>query len=323
MLTTYGAAIVSIKTRDSKGEIRDVVLGFDSVDAYERQDKYIGATIGRCANRISGASFTLNGETYRLEQNEPPNHLHGGGKGFDKRVWTPHPIQDGVRFTLSSQHLDGGYPGFMDTEVRYTLNGRELIIRYKAVSDMDTVCNLTNHSYFNLDGHDGGTTILDHMMKLYGRAFTPVTGYECLPSGRIVPVDGTPMDFRSFTGIGAHIDDGYDQLRFGNGYDHNWVVDGELGSLRPAAEVYSPNSGILLRVSATLPGIHFYSGNYLDGCPCGKGNTMYYKRCAFCLETQFFPDAPNQPGFPQPILKKGEPWEHTTILRFEVHEIRY
>jgi aldose 1-epimerase len=319
VLTTYGAAIVALKVQDAKGEWRDVVLGFDSIDAYERQDKYIGATIGRYANRIGGSSFTINGEACRLEQNEPPNHLHGGNIGFDKRVWTPHPVQDGVRFTLSSRHLDGGYPGNMDAEVCFTLKDSELTIRYKAASDMDTVCNLTNHSYFNLDGHDG-STILDHIMKLSGQAFTPVAGHECIPDGSIVPVDGTPMDFRAFTRIGERIDNDYGQLLFGRGYDHNWVVDGEPGTLRPAAEVYSPKSGILLRVDTTLPGIQFYSGNYLDGCPVGKGNAVYSKRCAFCLETQFFPDAPNQPAFPQPLLKKGELWEHTTVLRFEVHE---
>ena len=317
-LITYGGAIVSLKTRDAKGGMRDVVLGFDSVDVYERQDKYIGAIIGRYANRIGGACFGIDGNIYQLVQNEPPNHLHGGEKGFDKRLWTPHPIQDGVQLTLSSVHLDGGYPGSMETEVSYRLVDNELIIYYKAVSDMDTVCNLTNHSYFNLDGHDGGL-ILDHKMKLYSQAFTPVSGPECIPDGSIVPVEGTPMDFRTFTRIGDRIDYDYDQLLFGSGYDHNWVVDGEPGSLRQAAEVYSPKSGILMQVDTTLPGIQFYAGNYLDGCPAGKGNAQYVKRCAFCLETQFFPDSPNQPSFPQPILRKGETWEHTTIYRFEVH----
>ena len=315
--TTYGAALVSLRTPDADGKLRDVVLGFDSVDAYEKHGKYIGATIGRFANRICGGSFTLNGEAYRLETNDAPNHLHGGYKGFDKRVWSSFPIQDGVGFRLTSPHLDGGYPGRMEAEVRYTVTSSDLAIHYEAVSDRDTVCNLTNHSYFNLDGHDGDT-ILNHMLKLYSQTYTPVSGPGCIPSGELSPVAGTPLDFRSFTMVGERIEQNHEQLVFGRGYDHNWVVDGEPGRLRQAAEAYSPSSGIHMRVDTTLPGIQFYTGNYLDGCPAGKCGAMYRRRGAFCLETQFYPDAPNQPGFPQPTLKKGETWSHATIYRFGV-----
>jgi len=315
VFTTYGGALVSLLAPDAGGKLRDVVLGFDSVGAYEGHGKYIGATIGRFANRIGGASFTLNGETYRLETNDAPNHLHGGYKGFDKRVWASFPIQDGVGFKLTSPHLDGGYPGRLEAEVRYTVAGGDLVISYEAASDRDTVCNLTNHSYFNLDGHDGGT-ILNHMLKLNSQAYTPVSGNGCIPSGELAPVAGTPLDFRSFTMIGERIGQEHEQLAFGRGYDHNWAVDGEPGRLRRAAEAYSPDSGIHMRVETTLPGIQFYSGNYLDGCPAGKGGAVYSKRSAFCLETQYYPDSPNKPDFPQPLLKKGEVWKHTTIYHF-------
>lgn len=315
-LSSYGAAIVSICVHDSGGRQRDVVLGFDSVLAYEEQDKYIGATIGRYANRIGGSGFSLNGKTYRLNANEGKNHLHGGGDGFDKRVWKAEDYEDGVCMRLSSPHLDGGYPGGLETAAYFTLNGSALTITYESVSNADTICNLTNHTYFNLDGHGAGTA-MGHMLKLHCNAYTPLSSEECIPVGSVETVFGTPMDFSTFTEIGERIDEDCEQLLFGGGYDHNWVVDGEWGRLRPAAEIFSRSSGVKLRVDTTLPGIQFYSGNHLDGCPVGKSGARYFKRSGICLETQFYPDSPNRPDFPQPMLRQGDVWRHTTVFRFD------
>ena len=315
-LTTYGASIVSLRVKDKARKQRDIVQGFDTVRAYEEQDKYIGATIGRYANRIGGARFTLNDREYRLSANEGRNHHHGGVCGFDKRIWNAVEVEDGVRFRLRSPHMDEGYPGNLDAAVKFTISGSALTIAYEAESDSDTVCNLTNHAYFNLNGHGAGTAI-GHMLKLYSETYTPLSQEERIPYGAFETVSGTPMDFRVFTKIGERIDDDDEQLLFGGGYDHNWVVSGEPGRLRPAAEVYSPDSGIKMSVDTTMPGIQFYSGNYLNGCPAGKNGANYSRRSAFCLETQFFPNSPNCPEFPQPILKKTEVWQHTTVLSFD------
>lgn len=319
LITTYGGALVSLEVPDAEGRRRDIVLGFDSIKAYEEQNKYIGALIGRYANRIGGSGFTLDGKRYRLDPNEPPNHLHGGSGGFDKRVWDAYEIPDGVQLTLSSPDLEGGYPGNLGVSVSYRLEGKKLILQYEAVSDRDTICNLTNHSYFNLNGHGAGTA-MGHMLKLYSREFTPVSGSSCITTGELLPVEGMPMDFRSFRRLGERIDSDYEQLVFGGGYDHNWVVEGMPGVLRPAAEVYSPESGIFMRVDTTMPGIQLYTGNYLDGCPAGKGGAVYGKRDALCLETQFYPDSPNKPGFPQPTLRRGEVWRQETVFSFDTVE---
>ena len=312
----YGATLVSLRVPGKDGEARDVVLGFDSVEGYESHRAYFGASIGRYANRIGGSSFELRGVRYDVTPNQPPNHLHGGASGFDKRVWDHAPIPGGVRFSLRSPDMDEGYPGNLDVSIEFTLERRALKIKYSATSDADTVCNLTNHSYFNLDGHDAGTA-MDHALKLYSREYTPVADAGCITSGEIAAVEGTPMDFREPTRIGERIDMGFEQLAFGSGYDHNWVVEGEIGKLRPAAEARGQKSGIAMKVETTLPGIQFYAGNLLTDCPPGKGGAGYGRRCAFCLETQFYPDSPNKPSFPQPLLEKGGIWEHTTVFRFE------
>ena len=316
-LTTYGAAVVSLCVMDKAQKQRDVAPGFDTIQAYEEQDKYIGATIGRYANRIGGARFALGNREYRLSENEGKNHHHGGICGFDRHVWNAAEVKDGVRMRLRSPHMDEGYPGNLEAAVEYTIKGSAFTITYEAESDADTICNLTNHAYFNLDGHGAGTA-MGHMLKLYSVAYTPMSPEERIPCGVVEPVAGTPMDFRVFTKIGERIDDDNEQLRLGGGYDHNWVICGEQGRLRPAAEVYSPDSGIRMCIDTTMPGIQFYSGNFLDGCPAGKKGVSYGSRSAFCLETQFYPNSPNCPEFPQPLLKKAEVWRHTTVLRFDI-----
>jgi len=316
-VTTYGGALVSLEVLDAKGEPRDVVLGFDDVPAYEAQDKFIGALIGRFANRIGGSRFTLSGEEYKLYPNEAPNHLHGGKQGFDKKIWRAEEIKDGLRLSLTSPHMDEGYPGNLEVSVSYVLEGSALAVKYNAVCDKDTVCSLTNHSYFNLDGHGSGR-ILDHVLMLKSEKFTPVSDSRCIPTGELAEVKNTPMDFRKPTRVGQRIDEDYQQLILGSGYDHNWEVTGESGTLRRAAEIYSPESGIVMSVDTTMPGIQFYTGNFLDNCPTGKGGAVYRRRDAFCLETQFYPDSPNNPDFPQPVLKKGETWAQETVFSFSV-----
>jgi aldose 1-epimerase len=313
---TYGGAIQSLEVPDRQGRPVDVVLGFDTIREYQRQDKYIGALIGRYANRIAGSCFTLNGEEYELFSNDGNNHLHGGKEGFDRKVWDAEMEGRALRLDYISRHMEEGYPGNLSVRVTYSLEDNGLVIHYRATSDMDTICNLTNHSYFNLDGHASGS-ILRHTLKLYASAYTPVADRQCIPTGDIAGVEGTPMDFRENTSIGERIDNPFEQLRFGAGYDHNWLVEGDIDTLRPAAEAYCEDTGIKLTVTTTSPGIQFYSGNYLDGLQKGKQGAVYGKRSALCLETQFFPNAPNTQTFLQPILKQGALWEHTTVYRFD------
>ena len=318
-ISTYGAAIVSFEVPDKDKNMRDVVLGFDSIEAYEEHTQYMGAIIGRNGNRIGGSCFTLDGNEYILVPNEGENQLHGGKSGFDKKIWEADEIPNGVRLTLSSTHMDEGFPGNMEISVCYTLEGSSLSIEYEAVSDMDTVCNLTNHAYFNLSGHSHGS-VLDHALRLNCNRFTPVADSRCIPTGDIIDVEGTPLDFRRVTRIGDRIDEQYEQLVYGSGYDHNWIVDGETGVIREAAEVLSPESGITMKVMTTSPGIQFYTGNFMGGSPTGKNGAVYDKRGALCLETQYYPDAINKQHFPQPVLKRGEVWKHKTVYCFGIVE---
>lgn len=314
VILDYGGAVQALSVPDRRGRPVDVVLGFDDITAYERQDKFLGALIGRCANRIGGGTFRLNGRTYTLPRNDGPNHLHGG-LGFDRRVWSAQVQGSALRLTLHSPDGDQGYPGALDAAVTYRLEGQALIIDYEAVSDGDTLCNLTNHTYFNLSGHGSGP-VLDQRIQLFASAYTPADAGS-IPTGELAPVAGTPMDLRESRPIGADIDGGFRQLRLAQGFDHNWAVDGPSGILRPAARAYSEATGIGLLVETTLPGIQFYSGNHLDGCPAGKGGAPYDRRWGFCLETQFYPDAVHHPNFPQPILLKGERYAHRTVFRFD------
>ncbi len=314
-IITYGGAVRSLVVPDRNGDPVDVVLGFDTLEDYMAQDKYMGALVGRYANRVGGARFTLNGVEYKLAANDGKNSLHGGNVGFDKQVWTVEGLTgNSATLSLTSPDMQEGYPGTLKVEVTYTLADGALRIDYRAESDKDTVCNLTNHSYFNLSGHDSGS-VEGQYIWLNASRYTPAAPGS-IPTGEIAPVEGTPMDLRRARPIGEHIDDPFDQLAMAGGYDHNWVIDGWDGLFRLAANARSPDTGIAMEVSTTLPGVQFYAGNYLDGCPAGKGGAPYGKRHGFCLETQFFPDSPNKPGFPSCVLKAGEEYRSTTVFRF-------
>lgn len=314
-ILTYGGAVRSLTAPGKDGPV-DVVLGFDSLEDYRAQDKYLGALVGRYANRIGGANFTLEGKNYALAKNDGGvNHLHGGNAGFDKRVWTvDRQTENAVTLSLVSPDGEEGYPGTLRVTVTYTLKDAALELDYRAETDKATVCNLTNHTYFNLSGHDSGP-VADQLIQVLADQYTP-TVPGSIPTGELAPVAGTPMDLRSPVAIGAHIDEPFEQLQMAGGYDHNWVVKGENGALRTVARALSPKTGITLAVESTLPGVQFYAGNYLDGCPAGKGGAPYARRWGFCLETQYFPDSPNQPGFPSCVLRPGEAYRAVTVYRF-------
>ena len=300
-IITYGGAIVSLKVPDRNGVFGDIVLGFETLEEYVNNPLYFGALVGRYANRIARGRFSLNGLEYQLPCNNGVNHLHGGFKGFDKRVWNAS--EDGNVLHLSYFSKDGeeGYPGNLTAYVDYSLRANELSIEYRATTDRDTIVNLTNHSYFNLRG---AGTILDHELMLSADSFTPVDE-GLIPTGEIRLVEGTRMDFRK----SRPIDSG--------GYDHNFVLNDWNGSLRSAARVYEPTSGRLMEILTTQPGIQFYSGNFLDGSYGGKYGFVYEKYAALCLEPQHFPDSPNHPNFPSTILHAGEEYHETTILQFK------
>lgn len=318
-ITNYGGAITSLKVPDRKGNLGDVVLGYETLDEYVRHPRFLGALIGRFANRIALGKFTLNGTTYQLVQNNGPNHLHGGIKGFHRVVWDAAE-EGGVYETalrLSYLSVDGeeAYPGNLQVNVNYILfQNNELRIEYHATTDKDTIINLTNHSYFNLAGSG---SILEHQLELNAEQFTPI-GPDLIPTGEIAEVDYTPMDFRRSTTIGERIDAPFEQLGFVRGYDHNFVLRDSDGMLRPAAKVYEPISGRVLEVLTTQPGLQFYSGNFLDGSLTGKGGMVYHKYAGLCLETQHFPDSPNHPNFPTTVLRRGEEFNQIAVFRFTV-----
>ena len=314
---TFGGTLRSLRVPDRTGQVVDVLLGLDRLEDYLSQDKFLGALVGRYANRIGGASFDLNGIHYPLGANDGVNHLHGGAEGYSRRIWTVKEAgEDFLVLTLFSPDGDEGYPGNLSVQVEYRLEETGLTIDYQATADRDTLCNLTSHAYFNLAGHDSGP-ISRQTIRIPADRYTP-TDAGSIPTGELADVAGTPLDLREETPIGAHVDDDFPQLTLAGGYDHNWVLNGETGVLHPAATAYSPDTGLELQVLTTLPGIQFYSGNYLDGCPAGKGGAPYAKRWAFCLETQFFPARPPHPDFPSAVLKAGETWRHTTVYRFAV-----
>ncbi|HEX8335324.1 MAG TPA: aldose epimerase family protein [Pyrinomonadaceae bacterium] len=318
---TYGATLVSLKVPDRAGRFEDVTLGFDSLAAYEQDTHYMGQVIGRYANRIARGRFTLNGVEYKLAVNNGENHLHGGLRGFDKVVWKARPFAarsgDAVEMTYVSRDGEEGYPGTMTVRVVYTLTASNALrIEYSATTDKDTVVNLTNHAYFNLAGHGAGD-ILGHLLTLNADRFTP-TDAGSIPTGELRSVAGTPFDFRRATAIGARIDQGEEQLKFGNGYDHNFVVNGRPGTLRLAARASEPKSGRVMEVWTTEPGVQLYTGNFLfpDGEGAGKGGAAYRRRHGFCLETQHYPDSPNRPAFPSTVLRKGGRFRSTTVYKF-------
>jgi len=316
-IMNYGGTLVSLIVPGRASVSRDVVLGFGSLREYETHRIFLGALIGRYANRIAKARFSLNGTEYCLAANNGENHLHGGIDGYDRVIWTARPylIEKAAVLELSYLSPDGeeGYPGDLQVAVVYSLNDEnELSIRYTARSDADTIINLTNHSYFNLEG---GGDILGHRLSINADRFTPVDN-DLIPTGELRSVTGTPFDFRTPELIGSRIGQPNEQLRFANGYDHNWVLSKEGGELSFAGDVYDPVSGRAMEVLTTQPGIQFYSGNFLDGGVTGKDGTRLAYRSGFCLETQHFPDSPNQPGFPTVLLRAGDLYEQTTIYRF-------
>ena len=317
-ITNYGGIVVSLKTPDRAGQFADVALGFDSLDGYLKDNPYFGAIIGRYGNRIAKARFTLNGVEYKLAVNNGENALHGGVKGFNKQVWTANESTvdgaPGVELHYLSKDGEEGYPGNLDVTVTYSLTGaNELKIAYSATTDKDTVVNLTNHSYFNLKGQGEGD-ILDHVVQIDADRYTPVDA-GLIPTG-IESVKGTPFDFTKPTAIGARINEPNQQLKFGNGYDHNFVLNGPAGTMKQAAEVYSPKTGRVMQVLTTEPALQFYTGNFLDGSIKGKGGKMYNFRYGFCMETQHYPDSPNHPDFPSTVLKPGQRYQTQTVYKF-------
>ncbi len=316
----YGGIILSVRTPDRTGTFDDITLGYDSLDGYLRSTPYFGALIGRYGNRIAKGRFALDGRTYTLATNDGPNHLHGGVRGFDKVLWHAEPFRDargvGAVLTYTSPEGEEGYPGTLTTRVTYTLtNDDALVFEYHATADRATPVNLTQHTYWNLAG-PGRTAILGHELTLAASHFTPVDA-TLIPTGEIRDVTGTPFDFRTPVAIGTRITGPDEQLRFGRGYDHNWVLDRTAGdSLAFAARVYEPRSGRVLEVYTTEPGVQFYSGNFLDGTLTGKSGQVYAHRTGLCLETQHFPDSPNHAGFPSTILRPGSVYHTTTEYRF-------
>jgi aldose 1-epimerase len=319
-ITNYGGIVISLKVPDRQGKFDDVVLGFNSAQDYvKRNDPYLGAIIGRYGNRIAKGRFTLNGVEYKLAVNNGENHLHGGIKGFDKVVWTGRQIRTkagpAVVLTYLSKDSEEGYPGNLRVRVVYTLtNKNELKIDYSATTDKDTVINLTHHSYFNLMG-EGNGDILNHQLTINADRFVP-TDAGSIPTGELRKVAGTPFDFLQFTAIGARINQDDEQLKLGNGYDHTFVINGAPGKLRLAATARETSSGRVMEVWTTEPGMQLYTGNFLDGSLTGKSGKPYARRSGFCLETQHYPDSPNQPSFPTTTLKKGATYKSTTIYRF-------
>lgn len=316
-IMTYGGIVVSLKMPDKNGQLDDVVLGYDNLDSYVSNSPYFGALIGRYGNRIAAGKFTLDGVPYTLATNNPPNALHGGLKGFDKRVWKARTKKgaDGPELILNYRSKDGeeGYPGNLDVTATFTLTqDNSLRLEYRAVTDKDTVLNLTHHGYFNLAAKGD---ILNHVVMIPADHFTPVDS-TLIPTGELHPVENTPFDFRTPTAIGARIGQDDEQLKFGLGYDHNWVINKKFGELSLMARVTEPTTGRVLEVWSTEPGLQFYSGNFLDGTITGKYGRVYARRSAFCMEPQHYPDSPNKPQFPTVELKPGQVYHNIIIYHF-------
>lgn len=322
-ITNYGGIVTSILVPDKNGNLGDVVLGYDNLEGYLKNNPYFGCIVGRYGNRIARGKFTLNGKTYTLATNNEPNHLHGGIKGFDKVVWTAKEIKGedtvGLELTYLSKDGEEGYPGKLSVKVSYTLtNENALRIDYDATTDQPTIVNLTNHSYFNLKDA-GANPILDHELMLDAEYFTPVDE-TLIPTGELRAVEGSPFDFKNPNKIGARIGVDNEQIKFGLGYDHNFVLNGKTGELRLAGKLIESTTGRILEVWTTEPGIQFYSGNFLDGSIIGKNGTVFQHRHGLCLETQHYPDSPNQPNFPTTVLNPGEKYQTTTVYKFLVEK---
>ena len=317
-LVNLGAALRILEVPDRDGTPANVMLGFQDPEAYRGPPRFYGAVAGRYANRIGGARFTLDGTEYRLAQNDGPNSLHSGPEGFDQQFWRVE-AQDAHSVTYSLESPDGsnGFPGMLRAQVRYTLEADGLSILLSATTDAPTVVNLTSHGYFNLAGEASGATILDHLLQIPAGRFTPVDETQ-IPTGTLQPVDGTPFDFRVAHALGRDIAVEDEQLRIGAGYDHNFVLDGESGSLRRIATLFDPGSGRVMDVHSTEPGVQLYTGNFLAGGAPGTSGRVYAAHDGLCLEPQRFPDSPNQPGFPSSRLDPGDTYRHEIALRFRV-----
>ena len=320
-ITNYGGRLVSLQCPDRSGKFEDVVLGFDRLDGYLSANPYFGAIVGRYANRIANGRFTLDGVSYHLAQNNGPNTLHGGLRGFDKVLWRAHQVSTmdgpGLELTYLSKDGEEGFPGNLNVTVTYALgDDNALKIDYQATTDRDTVLNLTNHSYFDLSGQ-AASQILQNRVMIAADQFTPVNA-NLIPTGELKSVEGTPFDFRKPKVIAARIDEKDPQLTFAKGYDHNFVLNHAGEGLRLAARVDDPNSGRVLEVLTTQPGVQFYTGNHLEGTVKGKGGIVYGFRSGFCMETQHFPDSPNHPSFPSTELKPGQHYHEITVFRFLV-----
>lgn len=319
-VSSFGAVVVSLYMKDRNGNLSDIVLGYDSLEGYVNDTKYQGATVGRYANRIAKGKFILEGKEYNLAINNGENHLHGGIIGFNKVLWdfitTENSDGPSVTFTYVSPDGEESYPGTLTLSVTYTLTeANELKIDYKGETDRTTVLGPTHHSYFNLSGNPD-ELILDHELMINADSFTPADK-NAIPTGEFYKVENTPLDFRKPTKVGLRINDNYEQLLFGNGYDHNWVLNNYNKLVHHAATLYDPKSGRVMEVFTDQPGMQIYTGNYLEGTS-GKNGVQYKNRCAICLETQLYPDSPNKPEFPSPVLKPGETYTQTTIYRFTV-----
>jgi aldose 1-epimerase len=313
----FGGTIVSLRVPDRAGNFDDVVLGFDSLASYETISPYFGCIVGRYANRIGGAHFMLDGKSYQLARNNGPNSLHGGLRGFDKVVWQAEPTDSGVLFRYRSADGEEGFPGNLDVEVEYTLTEDDsLSFDFHATTDAATPVNLTQHNYFNLAGHRAHD-ILDHIVTINAERFTPVDA-GLIPTGELRSVAGTPFDFRAPVTIGSRIDAADEQLRIGHGYDHNFVLNKSDAELSLAARIVEPKSGRVLEILTTEPGMQFYTGNFLNETIIGKDGVAYGKRHGFAIETQHFPDSPNQPAFPSTILRPGQQYRSRTVCRFSV-----
>jgi aldose 1-epimerase len=318
-ISEFGAAVVSLYVPDREGNLADVVLGYDSLSGYVNGSSYFGAIVGRYGNRIAKGKFTMDGKDYQLTVNSGTNHLHGGAKGFDKVSWKGEPIESetdpALKLTYVSKDGEEGYPGTATVIVTYTLtNDNELRIDYEGSTDKTTILNPTHHSYFNLAGNLKNK-ILDHELMINAETFTPVDG-NLIPTGELRQVENTPFDFRKPQKIGSRINEKDEQLKFGLGYDHNWVLNDYYKGVRLAADLYDPQSGRYMEVLTDQPGLQFYSGNFLDGSAIGKNGIAYAYRTGLCLEAQIFPDSPNKKNFPSAVLKPGEIYRQTTIYKF-------
>lgn len=314
-IINYGAALVNLMVPDRNGEVADVVLGFDKLEDYYENPSFLSVTVGPNANRIAGAAFELNGKEYHLAVNDGPNNLHSDmDHGYQKRVWTAEEGENSLTLTVEGKDGDLGFPGNKKVTMTYTLtDDNELKLAYRATSDQDTLINLTNHTYFNLSGHDSGS-IEGHLLCLHAGHFTPVLP-GAIPTGEIAPVEGTPLDFTEMKQIGKEIGADCEQLKLVQGYDHNFVLDGADGTMREVAEVEDPKSGRRMKVFTNLPGIQFYAGNCITKQE-GKGGAHYAPRTGFCLETHYFPDSIHHPGFPQAVFGPDRVYESETIYQF-------